>query len=242
MPKNEPERWWRIKFFFAMIMLSDMNRIDEEEEKRDDFLRRIAEKNARQAERNKARIVREKKEFESLRSRIVPGQYNVFRWPEKLDIHKLNKLYQSDAGGIHDEVLADEIGLTLYLRCKYGKEDAERMDKGIIRCHGCGSELGGEEDFRQCSCGRQYSYREYRRSFRTNNMPTGADAKIFVTFIEDWESAKTYQEKMLLIDTLLHEFHLSMISGVTHRPVAMNFIDGSRERVDQIISQLAEVK
>lgn len=199
----------------TMIMLSGMNWIEEEEEKRENFLGRIAEKNARQAERNKARIVREKKEFASLRSRIVPGQYNVFRWPEKLDIHKLNKLYQSDA---------------------------ERMDKYIIRCHGCGSELGGEEDFRQCSCGRQYSYREYRRSFRTNNMPTGADAKIFVTFIEDWESAKTYQEKMLLIDTLLHEFHLSMISGATHRPVAMNFIDGSRERVDQIISQLAEVK
>lgn len=209
------------------------------QQKREDFLGRIAEKNARQAERNKARIVREKKEFAALQSRIVPGQYNVFRWPEKLDIHKLNKLYQLDAGGIHDEVLADEIGLTLYLRCKCGKEDAERMDKNIIRCHGCGSELDGDEDFRQCSCGRQYSYREYRRSFRTNNMPTGAAAKIFATFIEDWESAKTYQEKMLLIDTLLHEFHLSMISGATHRPVAMNFIDGSRERVDQIISQLA---
>lgn len=27
VPKNEPEEWWRIKFFFAMIMLSGMNRV-----------------------------------------------------------------------------------------------------------------------------------------------------------------------------------------------------------------------
>lgn len=206
---------------------------------KESFLEKIAEKNRRQAERNKARIAREKKEFAELQARIVPDQYNKFRWPEKLDIYKLNKLYQLDAKGIRDEALADEIGLTLYLRCKYGKEDAERMEQYTVRCHGCGRELGGEEDFRQCGCGRQYSYREYRRSYRRNNMPTGAAAKTFADFIWKWEAAQGYQEKMILIDTLLHEFHLSMISGATHRPAAMNFIDGSRERVDQIISRLA---
>ena len=55
--------------------------------------------------------------------------YNVFRWPDKLDIYKLNKLYKLDAQGIHDEVLADEIGLILYLRCKYGKSDMQLMEK-----------------------------------------------------------------------------------------------------------------
>ena len=163
----------------------------------------------------------------------------MFRWPAKLDIHKLNKLYQQDAKGIQDEILADEIGLTLYLRCKYGKEDMAQMERGIIRCHGCGVELAGEDDFRQCSCGLQYSYKEYRRSFRKNNMPIGAAEKAFNLFMQKWNRAKTYQEKMVLIDTLLHEFHLSLVSGATHRPVAMNFIDGSRSRVEQIISGLA---
>ncbi|MDE5823532.1 MAG: hypothetical protein K2H91_02445, partial [Lachnospiraceae bacterium] len=93
--------------------------------------------------------------------------------------------------------------------------------------------------FRQCSCGRQYSYKEYRRSFRRNNMPTGSAAKTFAAFIRDWDNAKNYQEKIILIDTLLHEFHLSLISGATHRPVAMNFIDGSRRQVEQIIDHLA---
>ena len=70
-------------------------------------------------------------------------------------------------------------------------------------------------------------------------MPTGAAAKIFATFIKKWDSARNYNEKIVLIDTLLHEFHLSLISGATHRPVAMNFIGGTRSSVEQIINNLA---
>lgn len=207
--------------------------------KKEDFLAKISEKNKRQSERNARRVAREQKELAELQSKIVSDKYNVFQWPAKLNIHKLNSLYMQDAKGIQDEILADEIGLTLYLRCLYGKEDMERLKKNIIRCHGCGAELAGDDDFRQCSCGRQYSYKEYRRSYRKNNMPTGAAEKIFNMFIKNWERARTYQEKIVLIDTLLHEFHLSLVSGATHRPVAMNFIDGSRSKVEQIINSLA---
>lgn len=206
---------------------------------REDFYAKISDKNKRQRERTAKRVVREKRELEALQSKIVPDKYNMFRWPAKLDIHKLHILYMQDAKGIYDEALADEIGLTLYLRCKYGKEDMERIERYIVRCHGCQSELTGESDFRECSCGLQYSYKEYRRSYCRNNMPTGAAKKIFNLFIENWERAKTYQEKIVLIDTLLHEFHVSLVSGAIHRPVAMNFIDGSRRRVEQIINSLA---
>lgn len=111
------------------------------------------ERNAKQAERNKLRIAREKEENAFIQTYIVSDKYNVFRWPDKLDIYKLNKLYRLDAQGIHDEVLADEIGLILYLRCKYGKSDMELMKKNQIRCHGCNRILDGETDFRQCECG-----------------------------------------------------------------------------------------
>lgn len=224
----------REKYFLLLEHIEEIYQRNQEE-----FLREIAEKNAKQAERNKARKTREKKEFASIQSNVVMDKYNVFCWPEKLDIYKLNKLYMLDAKGIHNEVLADEIGLTLYLRCKYGKEDMERKRKNVIRCHGCGNELAGNDDFRQCNCGRQYSYREYWRSFCRNNMPAGAAAGIFASFIQKWSGAGNYNEKIVLIDTLLHEFHLSLISGATHRPVAMNFIDGTRKSVEQIINNLA---
>ncbi len=203
------------------------------------FQKEIFKKNAKQAERNKARIDRERKELAALREMIVPGKYNVFHWPAKLDIYKLKRLYMQDARGIQDMELVDEIGLTLYLRCKYGKEDRERMERFALRCHHCEREVTGDGDFRQCSCGYQYSYREYRRSYRKNNMPSGAAAKVFEAFMEKWCLAAGYSEMMILIDTLLHEFHVSLVSGAVHRPVAMNFMEGTRKQVEQMVNELA---
>lgn len=133
---------------------------------KDDFDAKISEKTGDKVKEILEELLGNKKELAELQRKIVPDKYNVFRWPAKLDIHKLNKLYIQDAKGIQDEILVDEIGLTLYLRCLYGKEDMKRMERNIIRCHGCEAELIGNDDFRQCSCGRQYSYKEYRRSFR----------------------------------------------------------------------------
>ncbi|MDD5934545.1 MAG: hypothetical protein PUC65_03115 [Clostridiales bacterium] len=219
------------------LLLKKIDKIYLENKK--DFLEKIAENNVKQTQRNKARIARERKEFEKIQESIILEKYNRFRWPKMLDLHKLNQLYMQDAKGIQDDFLVDEIGMTLYLRCKYGKEDMERMEKYIIRCHNCDNEIKGNGDFRQCSCGYQYSYKEYRRSFSKNNMPTGAAAKTFEIFIQKWNIAKTYNEKNILIDHLLHEFHLSLTSGAVHRPVAMNFIDGTRKQVETIINNLA---
>ena len=210
------------------------------EEKNCELQDKIKEKNLRQADREKKRRKRERVEREALEDRIIPEKYNVFHWPSKLDIQKLRQLYLLDAKGIQNTELADEIGLSLYLRCKYGKEDMEHMERYAIRCHHCGAELEGGGDFRQCACGYQYSYKEYRRSYRRNNMPTGAAAKVFEAFITNWELAKSYNEKILLIDSLLHEFHLSLVSGAVHRPVAMNFIEGTQEKVTSVINSLAQ--
>ena len=203
------------------------------------FLEKIAEKNKRQAERNKIRIQKEKHETILQQDNVIKDRYNKFKWPDKLNITKLKQLYLLDSKGIPDEVLADEIGLTLYLRCKYGKEDMELLERYMIRCHNCNSVIEGHDDFRECKCGYQYSYREYRRNYRKNNMPSGAAAKVFDEYIQNWIRAQGYNSKMILIDKLLHEFHLSLVSGAIHRPVAMNFIDGTREKVTNIINELA---
>lgn len=207
--------------------------------KEQEFLEKIAEKNRRQAQRNQARIKREQEELRMLKDKLVPEKYNVFHWPAKLDITKLKQLYKLDASGIQDELLADEVGLTLYLRCKLGKEDMERMACAVIRCHNCQADIAGSTDFRQCSCGYQYSFRDYRRSYHKNNMPFGSLAGVFEAFITDWEKAKNYNDKIILIDTLLHEFHQSFISGTTGRPAAKNFMDGTNKKIEQIIKEMA---
>lgn len=206
---------------------------------KEDFENKIQIKNKEQKERNKKRIEREKREKELLQSYIIPEKYNKFHWPEKLDLTKLRKLYLLDAKGICNEELADDIGLTLFIRCQYGRSDNDLMKRNAIRCHHCGKIVYGTTDFRECSCGYQYSYREYRRSYCRNHMPAGAAAKIFYQYEIDWPKAKSYKSKMMLIDGLLHEFHLSLISGTVNRPVAMNFIDGSRQMIQRIITELS---
>lgn len=209
------------------------------QERGKEFENQISERNKRQKERTQARIEREKQKKQALLQIIVPEKYNQFRWPDKLNLTKLRRLYQLDALGIENESLADEVGITLFVRCSYGKSDMELMEKHAIRCHHCGKALYDTNDFIECSCGYQYSYQEYRRSYRNNNMPTGAATTIFNQYIIDWPRAKTYREKILLIDELLHEFHRSLVSGTVNRPVAMNFIDGSRKKIQDIITELS---
>lgn len=217
-----------------------LQKVDElYKEEKDDFLARIAQKNKIQKEKNTLRVQREKLEREALKDRINPEKYNCFKWPDKLNVTKLRRLYLEDAKGLKNEELADEIGYCLYIRCKSGKDDMDIMEQYKIRCHNCGKVLDSNEDFRECSCGNQYSYKEYRRNYRRNNMPTGAASAIFNEFAQMWPTYKTYEEKMIAIDKLLHEFHLNLVSGAVHRPVAMNFIDGTRERIEKIILELA---
>lgn len=206
---------------------------------KEDFELKIHMKNQKQIQRNKERVEREQREKELLQTRIIPEKYNKFHWPGKLNLTMLRKLYLLDAKGIGNEELADDIGLALLLRCQYGRSDIELMNQNAIRCHHCGKIIYGTTDFRECSCGYQYSYKEYRRSYHRNNMPSGAASKIFNQFVIDWPGAKSYKDKMILIDGLLHEFHLSLVSGTVHRPVAMNFIDGSRQKIEEIITGLS---
>jgi len=62
-------------------------------------------------------LEREQREQELLQTPIVPDKYNKFHWPEKINLTMLRKLYLLDAKGIWNEELADDIGLTLFLRC-----------------------------------------------------------------------------------------------------------------------------
>lgn len=67
----------------------------------------------------------------------------------------------------------------------------------------------------------------------------GVAAPLFQRDLTDWEKAQCYQTKIVLIDSLLHEFHRSLVSGTVHRPVAMNFIDGTRKSVEALLQELS---
>ncbi len=198
-----------------------------------------AEKIARQTERTKQRVEREKQEVAAMTDRIIPEKFNRYRWLPKVTRRDLIRLYSADSKGLPDEELVDEIGFTLYARCVQGRDTWLDIEAGQLKCHHCKSMLNYKKGLMQCACGYQYLFRDYMRSFRKENMPSGAATHIFNAFITDWEKAYDYRQKMRLIDNLIHEFHINLTSGVKGRFVGINLIEGTKKQISDLILTLA---
>ena len=213
-----------------------------------------ANKRAGQIERYKKRATREKTEMEKLIKNAGPGKLNQFKWNKKVSRGDLYKLYQGESRGLIDEELLDDIGLTFYLRCKQAKEVRECMDKGQIICHHCGAILTGgrvspngsiltknTDNYLpiNCGCGYSYTYREYRRNCNSVSMPGGRATPVFDKFLHKWPGCKDVNSKMLLIDWLIHECHVTLMSGEKGRSVCVNLIEGTVKQISDLIMKLA---
>jgi hypothetical protein len=208
-----------------------------------DFVNKFMEFSAARAEkqkqRNENRRKREKNFVEALGDKIVNEKFNKYNWSPAVPRDKIKRLYESDAKGIINSELLDDVGISIYARCLQAQEEMEIMDRGKIKCHNCRHILNYSPGLITCSCGYQYMYKDYRRSFRTNNMPTGGAAHIFKKFIIEWPKMNSDAEKMRLIDWLIHEFHINLLSGSKGRFVGINLIQGTKSQIKELILSLA---
>ncbi len=191
--------------------------------------------------RSKARLEREKAEMKELTENIDTKKFNKFNWCKKVSRNDILRLYQSDARGMLDEELLDEVGFTFYTRCRQATEARKLMDKGQILCLHCGAVIKASSYTLpvQCECGYSYTYREYRRSCNTANMPGGRAMPIFESFLQNWPACKEAHEKMMLIDRLIHECHVTLMSGSKGRSVCINLIEGTLKQVSDMIMKLS---
>ena len=58
------------------------------------------------------------------------------RWASRVNPSKIRRLYETDARGIVDEELIDEVGIALYSRCQSILEATE-AHAGRVRCPRC---------------------------------------------------------------------------------------------------------
>lgn len=153
-------------------------------------------------------------------------------WARKVRPEKIARLYEADAAGLRDEELADEVGFALLARCESILEVTE-ASRGRAKCHGCGALIQHgwrHDEVLVCErCGWTVVWETYLRSYQGKQLHGGAAVKAFAEFVERFPAARTYPEKMLLIDQLLHEFHWNLIRKQERleatRPVAANLID-----------------
>ena len=194
-----------------------------------------------QIERTKKRVEREKIQMEQITANADPEKFNKFKWCKKVSRNDLLKLYQSEAKGMIDEELLDEVGYTFYTRCTQAKQARELMEQGRILCLYCGAALPKQDHLAvvTCECGYSYTYREYRRSCNVANMPGGRATPIFEHFAQKWPGCRDTTPKMMLIDWLIHECHVTLMSGLKGRSVCVNLIEGTTKQISDLIMKLA---
>ena len=163
-------------------------------------------------------------------------------WSRRVPKHKIRRLYENDAKGLHDDDLVDEVGFGLLSRCKSFIE-ANRAVRGQASCPVCDhlvSHNGKKEEILTCEvCGWRLTWGEYFGTIQKKQL-SGAEPviELFEAYLHQFPLAKSYQEKMIQIDRLIHGFHWHQKYGAT-RPAAVNLIQGRLSDVIEFLDKLS---
>jgi len=155
----------------------------------------------------------------------------------------IRRLYESDAKGIYDDDLLDEVGWALRARCQSFVAAVEAV-RGRAPCPVCGEVVhhhaGPEEVLRCASCSWESTWRAYFATIQHKQL-SGAEPvlELFREFIASFPSATTSQQKMLRIDRLIHGFHYYYLDQRITRPVAVNLLEGRLHEVVSFLDSLS---
>jgi hypothetical protein len=169
-----------------------------------------------------------------------------FHWAKRVPRRDIQRLYESDAQGMLDEELLDSVHYAIHARVCDMFEVREAIQTGRVLCRNCGApiprpfRLGTwNKDKVLCceQCGWQVTCGEYFEGYTGGGMMPGSVTELFETYLERFPKAQTPPEKMLLIDWLIHQFHV--MQGVARKPVGENVIRGTTDQVRELIESLA---
>lgn len=167
-------------------------------------------------------------------------------WSAKVPRWKIRRLYESEAAGMLDDVLLDDVGLSLLERCR-DILTATAAHQGLVRCPSCGATVERhmrgspkQDEVVRCErCGWSLPWREYHRSYRRKGLVGGAAMPGIEAFAGSYPSLRTPRDRFLAIDRLIHYFH-GEAAGMPIRPAARNFIGGTASQILELLDGLAE--
>ncbi|TFG72879.1 MAG: hypothetical protein E4H27_01785 [Anaerolineales bacterium] len=162
-------------------------------------------------------------------------------WAPRITQREVRRLYETDAKGIYDEDLINEVGYGLLARCQ-SFIDANEARAGQVRCPRCSSIVTHtcrSEEILRCDCGWELTWGEYFKTIQHVQL-SGAEPVLeqFRSFISTFSASRTPQAKMLAIDQLIHGFHWYYKTNNPTRPVAVNLIEGRLSDVVAFLDQL----
>jgi len=173
-------------------------------------------------------------------------------WAPRVPKNKIRRLYMSDARGLLDENLLEEVGSMLFQRCQSILNVADAQ-KGIVHCPRCErqgltslierQQTRSDPRDQELACPRcswQTTWGEYHLSFKRHQLNPGGATASFSAYLQDYATAQTPQAKMLAVDRLIHEFHYSyrLRPDIPTRSVSVNLIEGKLSDVIQFLDEL----
>ena len=178
----------------------------------------------------------------------------AIKWAQQVERHKISKLYSTNAAGIYDEELVDEIAYSMLARAESIIKVTKYHSVGILDCPLCSHAV--ERDGRDskkppkpdsmllCPCGWSISHGELHKTYQHKQLVGGAAMPIIEDTVKSFPGRGTYFDKILWIDKLIHAFHGELNAqheetGMAYRPAARNFIEGSLMQVVELIYSLA---
>ena len=168
-------------------------------------------------------------------------EYRKPAWSPKVKKHKIKKLYEQDAKGIYDNDLAEDVGIGLFARVN-SMLMVTSSNLGHPLCIECKTEIPNsyKKGFISIcpNCGWTIDIFEYRASYKGQTL-NGVGALLELKyFIANYPLAKTYAEKMRMIDYLIHTFH-GNLNIEPSRATATNIIEGNTGEIANLIFTLA---
>lgn len=156
------------------------------------------------------------------------------RWAAKLPQWQLRRLYEADARGIVDDEQIDAVGWALWQRCD-SILAVTAAHHGRVRCPTCSVVIERQNPWSAgervicAACGWQIAWADYHRSYRGKQLFGANATDVFKAYHQAFPQAQPAGAKMLLIDQLIHAFHVSLTE--VGRPAAANLIEGTLAEV-----------
>jgi len=168
------------------------------------------------------------------------------KWAGRVPRRKIAALYEQNAAGIWNEELIDDVGTSLLLRCRDSLRVLE-AHQGHAPCPVCDARVPHAWDKQSAlvcaECGWRGRWGDYLASYQDKQLVPGGMEGYFREFLRDYPRARAPQEKMLLIDLLIHRFHREYSGqAVTERNAGraggVNLIGGRLTQVMQFLDGL----
>jgi hypothetical protein len=129
--------------------------------------------------------------------------------------------------------------MILYMRCR----TFVLVHRNEVECPKCRTVFEvssqGQNRCPQAGCGWCTTRSAYATSIKNHYAFPGRAMKAFLSFYERYPKARDYREKMLLIDGLIHSFHVDEKTGALTKSVASKLLEGNKKAVVRFLDNLS---